>query len=65
VKFEEIGMIDDIKFITGIINSPQIQRKFHINYQSTRLLKREIGDLNQSLYLQAGETTFIFPGARS
>jgi len=22
VKFEEIGMIDDIKFITGIINSP-------------------------------------------
>jgi hypothetical protein len=65
VKFEEIGMIDDIKFIIGIINSLQIQLKFHINYQSTRLLKREIGDLIQSLYLQAGETTFIFPGARS
>jgi hypothetical protein len=47
-------MIDDIKFITGIINSPQIQLKFHINYQSTRLLKREIGDLIQSLCLQAG-----------
>lgn len=57
-------MIDDIKFITGIINSPQIQLKFHINYQSTRLLKREIGDLIQSLCLQAGKTTFIFPGAR-
>ncbi len=58
-------MIDDIKLITGIINSPQIQVEFHTKYQSTCLLRREIGDFIQSLYLQAGETTFIFPGARS
>lgn len=44
-------MIDDIKLITGIINSPRIKVKFHINYQSTRLLKREIGDFIQNLYL--------------